>query len=62
MLGFTMLIGSWGTTYFPVGGFTMLLLIEELNQSAKYNIYYVPLDPVPDYVFIADLNTRLRVC
>ena len=35
--------------------------IEELNQSAKYNIYYVPLDPVPDDVFIADLNTKLRV-
>ena len=31
------------------------------HQSPKYKIDYVPLDPVSDYVYIADLNTRLCV-
>ena len=43
-----------------------LKMIREQVQSKtsnhqKDNIDYVPLDPVCDYVYIADLNTRLRV-
>ena len=30
------------------------------NHQEEKN-YYVPLDPVTDYIYIADLNTRLRV-
>ena len=30
-------------------------------NNQKENISYVPLDPVSDYVYIADLNNRLRV-
>ena len=41
-------------------------VIEKYNtvrneQSPKYKIAYVPLDPVADYVYLSDLNTRLRV-
>ena len=31
------------------------------QQSPKYKISYVPLDPVADYVYLLDLNTRLCV-
>ena len=27
----------------------------------KYKIAYVPLDPLADYVYLSELNTRLRV-
>ena len=30
-------------------------------QLPKENIAYVPLDPIVDYVYTSDLNTRLRV-
>ena len=33
-----------------------------LGQSPKYKISYVPLNPVADYVYISDLNTRHRFC
>ena len=32
-----------------------------IYNHQKYKIAYVPLDPVADYVYIADLNTRLNV-
>ena len=43
--------------------------VQEGNEAAvnkgcnhqKDNISYVPLNPVAEYVYIADLNTRLRV-
>ena len=31
------------------------------NNHQKYKISYVPLYPVADYIYIADLNTRLSV-
>ena len=31
------------------------------DNHQKENIAYVPLDPVADNLYIADLNTRLRV-
>ena len=60
-LGFIMLIRSWGTTYFPVGILLCFSFLGELHQSPKYMIAYVPHDPVANYVYIVDLNTRLRV-
>ena len=36
-------------------------IIQFAINNQKEKIYYVPLDPVSDYVYIADLNTRLRV-
>ena len=30
-------------------------------QSPKDKVYYVPLDPVADYIYISDLNIRLPV-
>ena len=32
-----------------------------LGNHQKDKIAYIPLDPVTDYIYIADLNTRLRV-
>ena len=45
----------------PVGDLLFFSFIEEINQSPKDKIAYVPLDPVSDYIYILDLNTRLRV-
>ena len=61
LLGFTMLIRSWGTTYFPVGVLLCLYFLGELHKYPKDKIAYATLDPVADHVYIADLNTRLRV-
>ena len=35
--------------------------VSTISNHQKDKIYYVPLEPVADYVYIADLNTRLRV-
>ena len=43
----------WDLLYFSFLG--------ELHQSPKDKITYVPLDLVADYVYISDLNTKLRV-
>ena len=60
-LGFTMLIRSWVTTYFPVGVLLYLYFLGELHQSPRYKIYQFSLDPVTNYIYTADLNNRLRV-
>ena len=60
-LGFSLLIRSCGTTYFPVGDLLYFYFLGELHQSPKDKIAYVTLDPVSDYVYISDLNTRLLV-
>ena len=60
-LGLTMLIRSWGTTYFPVGILLYFCFLGELHQSPKEKISYSPLDPVAKYAYIEDLNTRLCV-
>ena len=36
-------------------------LLGNYTNHQKDKIAYVPLDPVSDYVYIADLNNRLRV-
>ena len=36
-------------------------MILSCNNRQKDKISYVTLDPVTDYVYIVDLNTRLRV-
>ena len=40
--------------------YAFLFLGNYINHQ-KENISYVPLYPVTDYVYTADLNTRLRV-
>ena len=60
-LGFTLLICSCGTTYFPVRYLLYFSFLGELHQSPKDNIAYVPLDPVTNCVYTSDLNNRLRV-
>ena len=61
LLGFTMLIRWWRTTCFPVGVLLHLSFLGELHQSPKEKITYDPFYPVANYIYIADLNTRLRV-
>ena len=45
----------------PLGFYYTSPFFGNYINSPKYNIAYVPLDPVSEYVYIADLNTRLRV-
>ena len=37
------------------------LNISEPGNHQKENVAYVPLEPVSDYAYMADLNTRLCV-
>ena len=71
-LVFTMLLLSWGITWMvkwrngkmnisPLGFYYASPLLGNYINHQKYNIAYVPLYPVTGYVYIADLNTRLRV-
>ena len=59
-LGFTIIIRLWGTTYLPVGILLYLSFLGELHKRPKEKIAYVTLNPVSEYVYISDLNTRLR--
>ena len=45
------------------GTATIKVMVGEAHSGndQRYKIVYVPLDPVTDYVYIADLNTRLHV-
>ena len=53
LLGFTMLLLSWGTKY--------LRFVRNYTNHQKDKIAYVPLDQFSDYVYIVDLNNRLHV-
>ena len=49
------------TNIYLLGFYYASLLLGNYINLQKENIAYVPLDPVADYVYIADLNTRLHV-
>ena len=61
LLGFTLLICSCGTTYFPVRDLLFFSFLGGLHQSPNDRIAYFTLDPVAAYVHILDLNDRLCV-
>ena len=72
LLGFTMLLLSWGTKRMvkwlngktnisPLGFYYAYPFLGNYINHQKDKIAYVPLDPIADYVYIEDVNTRLRV-
>ena len=46
---------------FPLRGLLFFSFLSKTYQSPKDKIAYVTLKPVADYVYILDLNIRLRV-
>ena len=46
---------------FPIVVYYAFPFLGNYINHQKDMIAYIPLDPVADYLYIADLNTRLRV-
>ena len=68
--GFLLVSPRWGLLclfvrvellFLLLGVYYSYLFLGNYINHQKDNVSYVPLDPVDDYVYILDLNTRLRV-
>ena len=61
LLGFNLLIVLCETIHIPVEDLLYFYFLGELYQLPKDKIVYVPLNPVANYMYISNLNTRLCV-
>ena len=60
LLGFTVLTFCVELHISPLGFYYAYPFLGKYINHQKYKISYVPLDPVADYLYTEDLNTRLR--